>query len=475
MFPIPPLMPQLSTTQTPIRRRRLAGALVIVTGLLGGCATYSALPLADKPDLARTLPALEADVTSLHLPGIHAEVFDPADGLDAVEVAELAVIDSPDLKAMRMRAGVAHAQAFAAGLLPDPQLGLSFDRLKSSGPGLVNGRATSLDYPLDALIAHADTHAAATADARAVDLGVLWAEWQTGARARVLFAETVAARDRVKLLSAADAIYGARAKALRRAVARGDLSGQTVAAGVAAAAAQHARLAEARQTLAADEAALHALLGLDPDIALKLQPAGGDTVPPDGTEIAAALRVLPARRPDLRALQAGYASQEARVRAAILAQFPVISVGVNRASDTSAVVTNGLSISLDLPLFSGARGAIAEVRSTRAQLHAEYQARLDAATAEIRQLHQLGDLLEVQQQQLQTDMPAVTHSLAAAHSAYTRGAMSATDYLALANYALDRRIEAIDLALQLRKTTIALQTLLGLPIPTDSRKGENKP
>ncbi|WP_449424040.1 hypothetical protein [Rhodanobacter lindaniclasticus] len=60
----------------------------------------------------------------------------------------------------------------------------------------------------------------------------------------------------------------------------------------------------------------------------------------------AALYYLPWRRPDLLALQAGYQSQQAKLRRAILAQFPALTIGFNTARDTSAVYTHGLSIGI---------------------------------------------------------------------------------------------------------------------------------
>jgi len=73
---------------------------------------------------------------------------------------------------------------------------------------------------------------------------------------------------------------------------------------------------------------------------------------------------LAQRRPDLLALQAGYRSQEARVRAAILGQFASITLGITRARDTGSVSTNGFTIGLTLPLFSGNRGEIKIERAT---------------------------------------------------------------------------------------------------------------
>jgi hypothetical protein len=50
-------------------------------------------------------------------------------------------------------------------------------------------------------------------------------------------------------------------------------------------------------------------------------------------EFQAAVTALPHHRADLLALQAGYQSQEQRLREAILAQFPAMSAGVEQARD----------------------------------------------------------------------------------------------------------------------------------------------
>lgn len=49
------------------------------------------------------------------------------------ELAMLAVLANPDLEAARAETGVPMRQEFTAGSLPDPQLGLGFDK-RLSGP-----------------------------------------------------------------------------------------------------------------------------------------------------------------------------------------------------------------------------------------------------------------------------------------------------------------------------------------------------
>ena len=98
--------------------------------LLSACAAYQ--PLALQEGAPRDLVV---DTRSLPFPPMAAHRFDPRDGLDGVEVAMLAVVNNPDLRLARADAAIAHAQSFAAGLLPDPQLALNGDLSNSGGPG----------------------------------------------------------------------------------------------------------------------------------------------------------------------------------------------------------------------------------------------------------------------------------------------------------------------------------------------------
>jgi outer membrane protein TolC len=59
------------------------------------------------------------------------------------DIATIAVLHNPDLKAARAKVGVARAQAFAAGLLPDPQLSFDYGFLVG-GPGTTNSIMTGL-------------------------------------------------------------------------------------------------------------------------------------------------------------------------------------------------------------------------------------------------------------------------------------------------------------------------------------------
>jgi hypothetical protein len=160
------------------------GVCALAFTLLTGCATYHTLPL-PAGDGARSVGQLSAPLPQrAWLPAHH---FDPADGLDVTELATLAVANNPDLRSRRDALGVARAQAFAAGLLPDPQLGLGADFPRSNAADLTTAYSASISADLGALLARSTRVAAAHSQAQQVNLDLLWAEWQTVAQARLLF------------------------------------------------------------------------------------------------------------------------------------------------------------------------------------------------------------------------------------------------------------------------------------------------
>ncbi|HYR32880.1 MAG TPA: TolC family protein, partial [Burkholderiales bacterium] len=101
--------------------------IVVAVALLPGCVRYRAQPLDPGSTLPHRIPDLTIDARQMPRPELASHRFDPSDGLDFTEVAMLAVVNNPDLRTARADAGIWHAQAFAAGLLPDPQLSLTAD------------------------------------------------------------------------------------------------------------------------------------------------------------------------------------------------------------------------------------------------------------------------------------------------------------------------------------------------------------
>jgi outer membrane protein, heavy metal efflux system len=96
--------------------------------LPAACQSYSPQSLNPRPPSWTTADRLVIDAAAIRGPAALAtHRFDPSDGLDAIEVQTLAVVNNPELRLDRADLKIARAQAFAAGLIPDPQVALSSD------------------------------------------------------------------------------------------------------------------------------------------------------------------------------------------------------------------------------------------------------------------------------------------------------------------------------------------------------------
>lgn len=433
-----------------------------LTLTLAGCASYRPLPLGPVPGLPARPDQIQVDTRSLPFPVLAAHPFDPRDGLDEIEVATLAVANNPDLKLARDDLAIAHAQAFAAGLLPDPQLALAGD-LSNSGGGPDASRAFSLglSYDIGSLVSHAAGRRAAQADAQKTDLSLLWQEWQVASQARLAFVQLSHGRRLLAVLEQNRALFADRAARTEQAGQRGLLASDAVLPNLAALQDIDKQIHDLQRQLSQTAHDLNALLGLDAGVDLHLQD-GPPAVFADEGAVAAALETLPQRRPDLRALEAGYTAQDERYRGALLAQFPALNVGLTRARDNSNVYSNSVGITLSLPILNRNRGNIAIEGATRQKLHDEYGVRVQAARGEIRAI--------LDQQRLDRDqLGRVDAALAQLDAAVGRSELAARagliDSLAYANARaalLAKQAERIALQQQIAEQRVALQTLLGI-------------
>ncbi|ODU99758.1 MAG: hypothetical protein ABT20_16525 [Rubrivivax sp. SCN 70-15] len=404
---------------------------------------------------------LRTDARQIALPALASQHVDLDAPLTLQGVAALAVLNDPRLQAVRDRAGVARAQAFAAGLLPDPSFSASREFAQGNPSGATSAAyKLGLQFDLGSLITRAAAESAARARLEQVDLQILWQEWQTAAAAEADYVTLVGLRERDALLHEQ---LGASRERLQR-----DRAAQ--AAGIETRSAPDADLVEvqALQGLLADDArksssalaSLDALLGLRPGTALQL--AGQPRLDPAAVLAAAnAVDRLGAIRPDLRALRAGYASQEQKLRKAVLAQFPSVGIGLSRARDTSDVNTVGFGIHFNLPLLDGSRGAIAVQTATREQLHNEYVLRLRQARADVEQLLDDIRLLQRQRQALHSALPPLQAAAQAADGSLRRGDMTLLRAQAQRRAWLDQRMALQINAQQLAQQTVALQLLTG--------------
>jgi outer membrane protein TolC len=438
----------------------------LVALALAGCASYAPRPLPSHVNLPLSASAIS--IEPAHLGKRWSHPFNPADGLDMDEVAMLAVANNPQLRQARDGLGIARAQSFAAGLLPDPQLGITSDHPQNGSTGNTNAFNFNLSYDLNALLLRSSRVGAASADEQRVNLELLWQEWQVVSQARLLFTRLVAQQALLAQSQAAQNLLAERYQRSRQALAAGNLTLDVASADLSALQAVERQINDLERSRLQNRASLNSLLGLAVGAPLHLT----------GQPVAAAMDTSPERadlerrlnrRPDLLALQAGYRSQEAKFRGAVLAQFPALNIGLTRARDTSGLTTLGFGLSLSLPILNGNRGNIAIEHATRKKLFDEYQDRLNSAYNEIETALENLPLLRGQLQRTRQGVTELETTARRAEAAYHAGNMAAPDYVRLQTALLDKQTEAINLQEALMEQQIALETLLGSDLPDQNR------
>ena len=437
------------------------GFLLGVVSLLAGCASYTTAPLASTasalapPDIA----IISADAAKIDRPYLRPQPIDWTQPLTPNALAIVAVLENPDLKAQRAKVGVTDAQAFAARLLPDPTVQANYDKLLA-GPDMFDAFGGQLALDLNQLRTARVTRQGNEASRNQVRLDLAWAEWQTVGQARLQGVRILALTRQFAIAGASAASAESLFERASRAGARGDLSGADVDTRRQAAldAASKARTAENDLVTARGE--LNKLLGLPPETVLRLAPPTEPTIPP-----AAAVLVAQSldRRLDLQALRAGYDAAEADVHKAILDQFPNLSLTLVSARDTSDNRTIGPAIGFTLPLWNRNRGGIATATATRAQLRAEYEARLFQTRAEIVAAVQGLETVRRQQAELATQMPAMRRMAEGSIAAARRGDIAPATAATAEQALRDRELTFSQLDQQIAEQTIALELLSGGP------------
>jgi outer membrane protein TolC len=436
--------------------------------MLGGCAAYRPQPL-DSTAVQASLqaPPLESvkrAAEKLHHPLVRPLVIDDRNGFSPDEIAVMAVLTHPALRALRAQRGVAEAQLLQAGLLPNPQLDVSFDRVQANGdPALVNGSSIGVNWDINALLAHRDATAAARATAAALDLSIAWQEWQAAQEARLRAFRLMSLEKRVPLARELESDLAQSLNELQQAVTqRLRIETDLTPAIDAWRRARNDRLALDQQRVA-DRSALNLALGRPPDAPLVLRPAEEfPALPAQATENL--LQGLEERRLDLVALKLGYASQEATLRAAVKAQFPRINVGLSRARDTSDVRTHSVGITLDLPVFDRGQGQIAMARATRQQLFDEYVSRVAEARAQVGEM--VAEIANTRQElaAIEATLPGLEKLVASLDTALTENKADAATYREARDTLAAHRIEQSQLQQSLLELGVGLEIATGRPL-----------
>jgi hypothetical protein len=193
-----------------------APALMLFVAGLTGCAVYHAAPLPAAPGLVRDPAAL-----ARRLPD--GRLIETASPLSLQEIAALAVLNDPDLRAARAQHDIAAAELMAAGELPDPSLSGGFAALLG-GPGTMPAISGALSQDIGALITYKANRQAAAAGLKQVDAGIIWQEWQTAAQAEQLAVALCADRDTLQSLQADAALLSGIDQATQAEIGQNNLT-----------------------------------------------------------------------------------------------------------------------------------------------------------------------------------------------------------------------------------------------------------
>ena len=295
-----------------------------------------------------------------------------------------------------------------------------------------------------------------------VSAELLWREWQVAQQARVLALDLYWGDASLRASRREAQLLAVEARAARAAAASRSLDLTALSSILAAQATAEQNLASLRLAQLRAWQALNALLGLAPTVRF---PIAAPHLPPVPSHLAPLIATLAERRPDLLALKMGYRSADEDVRTAIIGQFPALVLGAQWDQDNGNVRNGGPAAQLAVPLFDRNQGQVGSTRATRRVLHAQYQARLDAAVGAVNGLSVQIRRLRRDAQQARRAAVDASRLAHAARRAYASGAIderSLTDYQSAA---LERRLEANTLESTLAQARIAITLELGLGLP----------
>ncbi len=425
---------------------------------LAGCQAFQPLSLGsgDQPLGAKELAVATSEI---HHPLLRPVRVDARDGLSPDEAAVAAVVLNPALRAARDRAGEAQAQLFIAGILPNPQLSASVDFLTGGTTSTEQtGVSYGLNWDLRALISRGNEVQAARAETEAVALDIAWLEWQSALAARSALYNLAALREQVaKAQEISDRLAG-NVDLMQKAAADHEITVLDSAAIQASANDARATLLALQQEAEQSRLALNRAIGFPASANLRLQ--AGVSLPMRVTAPSESMLLggLENRRLDLLALRRGYDSQDAKLRAAILRQFPNINVGINRAIDTGNVGTLGPSMSIELPIFDRNQGNIMLETATRQRLRDEYQSRLFEARADIAAA--LADIrgLNARISQAGEALPALRRLVEVSQNAVTAGNAEVSGLYTAQNDLTRKSVEVLQLRQLLAQSRVALET-----------------
>src|SRR6266550_3816976 len=409
---------------------------------------------------------LRVPVSRIRGPEIPSQIVDLRQGIGPDEAATIALYSNPALRAIRDRRGLVAAQLIQAGILPNPVVSYARDFVTGGNTaGTRDGYSFSAGWEFSALIPFLPKQTAARKNFQSVDLDVAWQEWQIAVNARTAVYRVLGLDAQVGRAREATSGLEQSAEVMRKAVDAHEKTVLDLSAVESASQDSRATMLGLEQEFEKQRLGLNKILGAEPEIKIELR--AGLTLPahlepPAEREL---ISDLESRRLDLLGLQRGYESQDATVRAAILAQFPKMSVAFTKATDTTNVQTTGFNIAVDVPIFDRNQGVIATERATRQRLRDEYNQRAFEARSDIAAA--IADIRSLDRQIAAAEeaLPLLDKLVSSAQTAVEQRNADVLSYYTARSNLLQKRIQLIKLQEQLLEAHTALEIASGRYLP----------
>ena len=451
------------------KRSNIAGkTLILVFWLvvfIPGCATYTPMQLAQQ-NILLDLNALVVQANASPL--IKAEPINLTNGLSLSEVVTLSLFNSPELKSYRQQYQLAKANAYAQGLLPDPQFSLGVDNPTDTSSNAVTAWTAGLGFDLNSLLLYQAHQNIGERQSQQAQYDLLWQAWQVSQNAQLLLIDCYFAQQKIELTQEYILRLEKRYQHSSGAVEQGDANLADSASDLMPLLDAHSQANIFMHDLNDKSSQLAQLLGVENTIPILAEDLSNPTVL-SAPDLHQGLALLEQSRPDLLALQQGYAAQEESVRSAILAQFPALTIGITSAKDTGGLKTQGFNIGISLPLFNANRGNIAIERASRALLSLEYQKRLMDTQSAVVKLWQAKQLFAQQQVVLHEHLASINTLFTRAQLAYQQGDLSGLLFSNIESTWFNKNIEQLDVSQSQLRIESTLRLLLMLPTQQDNK------
>ncbi|MFP6560366.1 TolC family protein [Paraburkholderia sp. B3] len=438
--------------------KRLFASVLTVSGI-SGCASYHPLPLPAHAQLVSRIDDVRHALPAAA--GGEPQVIDVDRPLSVDQIGLLAILNDPELQAWHGESDLAQAGLTQSEVLPNPSVSLGYAALLG-GPGTTDAFSASLSQDVKSLLTYRWRVVSASEHVSQVNAELLWKEWQVAQKARLLAVDLYWGRLSIERSEAALASVSHAASEVRAVVYKGEMSQSDLAPLLASKAGLEQSISSLRLAQIRNWQELDALLGMTADARFRItQPE----LPAMPSNLDAQITELPARRPDLIALQLGYRSADADVRAAILGQFPTLVLGGSWGSDTDAIRSGGPIVTFDLPIFDRNQGQVAKTRATRRLLHEQYQTRLDQVDSTIRGLQVRSKQIATSLAVAREEAVSADEQVECAREAYNQGTLDQRAIIDYESTALRTRIGVYDLERGLDETRVALNLELGAGLP----------